>query len=488
MLLAPLGNETFPCLGVEVHNSLRPPRSPEFVNLVTGFGAFLVLLYLCSIPVLYYVREDPRFRKIRPFSLTTFLMSECSVWTFGILYWEAFDGYPCALNLFFHVLGAVTATSFCSVRALVFVIESQYALVVSNETQVIDHIARASESAASVKKDEPDFGHDYVNVLKEVLMLGFGFRDITKMPLKILSQIRRSYLFIVVVISLPPFLAYVIGVLSVPIYHSSCTNCPLTIEFVLIVMCSPTVFLIFIARLVYLGTRVKQDEQQIIKELTLIVTLAAHWIYIGYILELVDPEQSSFNRIFSWQILTSLGGFFSWFVLVFIQVLKTIQYRRNRAVFKRIRPDSISVYNFLDELSLDPDLKKEFDRFAVARYTAESLNFLSEVKAYKQQFERQNEKWRRTKAKSLIDIYIRLNSLQEVNISDSARGAVLGIQVESCDSNKLFSIFDTAFQEVNHMVATGIWSDFKHLQSMLKKSTSKQGAISANSISPSSVL
>jgi hypothetical protein len=499
MLFLPPGNETHPCSGVDAWDASRPTHSPEFLRTLFGYLGFLIVLFLGSIPILYYFRNDPRFRKIRPFSLSASIMVVGAGYAIGCILPDALLGFPCALILFLHVFGSAVATSVTTVRALVFVIESQYAAVIAGaDSQVVGAAAITSLVAANpnlenisvtssvsrtkvdttVESEHGRFRDDFLFALTQVMKLGLGVVDLKSMSVQTLSTIKRRYFPIFFCVSIFPFLVYAISVLCVSAYRSGCTGCTITLEFLLTVLITPTIFLVFITRFIYLGRRSAQDEQQVMQEILLSIALAPHWIYIGYALELADPGLVSFNRLFSWQILTCIGPFLFWAVFVCLQVVKAILYRRERAMQNRVQPESGNARTFQDECAADGDLKREFYRFATSRYTLESINFLEDVKKYKYQFESQNERWRKQKAKQMINTYIRDSSPQQVNISASQREGVLRALD---DDSQLLTIFDKAEHEITHMVTVGVWTDFKNMKVRQKKMGLKQSRFAASS-------
>ena len=367
--------------------------------------------------------------------------------------------FPCALLLFLHVLGSAVATSVTTARAMVFVIESQYSLMATAATAVVGHRDTASTaSTVSVKDEEHSIIEGFGHVVREVLRVGFGFRDISTLSLETLNQIRRAYLLIFLVISIPPFVVFAIGVLSVPAYRGGCTDCGVTVEFLIIVLTSPTIFLVFISRMIMIGRKYRQDEQEVMREIFITLLLAPHWIYIGYILDIVDPNHVSYNRTFSWEILTCIGPFLFWAIVVALQVYLAVHYRIVRGIRTRARKSETKSY--VDEVSADENLKRDFYQFAAARYAIELLKFVDDVRAYKNRFEEQPDKWHRTKAKQIVNTYIRHGSPQEVNISAMQRERITRVDLDK--STVLFNLFDEALSEITLMVNTGLWIDFKN--------------------------
>jgi hypothetical protein len=453
MLFLPAGNETDPCSGLVAYNAARPPYSDPLMSVLIGISIALSVKYVLSIPVLYHLRNDPRFYKIRPFSMSLAIMLTAVAYVCGCLLPEAIPGFPCTLVFVIRVFGSTLATSVTAVRILVFVVESQYSINASQESNIINDNA----SVASSHKQEEKEGIIYV--IKETLALGFGFRDINKMTLDTLSQIRRHYVTIFFVHSIPPFVALFIAIISIPVYRSACVNCPIGLEFFLTLNLSPSITTFFITNLLVMGFKYKNDEQQVMQEMVLTMIFAPWWTFIGYGLEVGDPNQLSYNRIFSWEILVILGPFFFWFILVGLQIYKALVFRRAKAEHRRQRPESTNSSDLLEMLNKDEEFKRDFLAFASTRYTMESMNFLLDISSYKRYYEERSVEWRRAKARKLIEMYIQLNSQQEINISAKVRDAILRVKLDEV-SIKLFELFDPAFHEILDMVRTGIFIDF----------------------------
>lgn len=458
----PENSSASPCLAIDLYEASRPPRSQEYVALLMAVLAVQCAVYILSVPILFVLRNDGRFKKIRPFSLSAALMVVSVMFTIGCLVPKAFDGFPCALFLFLHVFASTMATTVTAARVLVFVIESQFAILVSEESSAIAADSSSGSVSRESKYPEGEFREDVFFAVSEALALGFGFRDLGKMSIHTLSQIRRRYLQIIVTISLPPFIVYFVSLLAIPAYRMGCTDCPVTIEFIMTVLASPTVFVILILRYLYLAHQMTQDEQRVRSELVMTLILSPAWNYIGYGLEIGDPNSIGFNRVFPWLMVTSFGTIFFWITTVLVQIIEAIKFRMERSRQKKsVSPDSPK--SFVEELSLDPGLKKEFTTYASYRYTQENLNFLLDVRTFKSQFENGAEKWRAATVTKMIEVYIRSNAPQQINIGEKLREQITRAKIDGSNGN-LVTLFDAAYQDILTMLTNGVWADFKQVR------------------------
>ena len=71
----PYGNASEPlCTGIEQFNNLRPTPDTGYLNTNIALFAISTSIFALTIPLAWMVRRQPRFDKIRPFSLTALLM------------------------------------------------------------------------------------------------------------------------------------------------------------------------------------------------------------------------------------------------------------------------------------------------------------------------------------------------------------------------------------------------------------------------------
>jgi hypothetical protein len=486
LLLLPTLNDSSPCLETDLHDALRPARSSAFEAQLIGVLVSLCCLFTLGLPGLYIYRDDPRFRKIRPFPLQVALYCVSLSYVSACLLPHLIDGFPCALWLFLHVFGATTAVSVTAVRALIFVIESQFAIAVSKEGLVVHSDSQSMISSKSHDTEDGEIPDHFLYCFREVLALGYGFRDLQSMKLETLAYIRKRYLGIFVAISIPPFVVFIIGVLSVGVYRRGCTDCPMTFDFILIVELTPSLFIFFIVRLVRLGLSMHNDEQEVMRELLLTLLLSPAWIYLGYFLDLFDPGQIQFNRLFSFEILTCIGPLVYWIMSVAVQVWKAYEYRRQRSVgdgtsIMSSRKTASVSRSFLEDIEQNSGLRTEFIRFAGARYAQELVNFLLDVRAYKRQFEANGERWRKTTARRLVNTYIRLDAPQQVNIGEALRDPIVRTDLDS-NPTKVDTLFDDAFNDVFNLVTRGLWSEFNFLRAQKETAQKTNAAVADTQI------
>jgi hypothetical protein len=478
MLFLPASNDTAnPCRGIEELQAKRPPLPNALFVAVLALNVIGTFLFLASIPVLYIYRKDARFVRIRPFPLSAMFMICAVPYLQASMLPAHVTGFPCALMLFLHILGYAVATSITCVRALVFVVETQYVVQVAKEGSIIRDMASSSASVSTTEAG--DMQLTFPHLLYQVLMVGYCFKNIETVSLQVLSNLRNRYVAIFLLFFIPPFLIFVIGVLSVPAYRGGCSDCSITLEFYLTALAFPTMCVPFILRYIYIGLTYRQDPQEVLKELLLLILTAPMWSFVGYSLDVADPGNVALERRFYYQIVTCMCVFVFWVQVVLVQVIEA--YQQRRAVEERsdsIQP-AVERRTFLEECAADAALKREFYAYLGRRYAIELLKFVDDVGSYKQQFESHNDVWRRKKAQELINTYIKNGSPQEVNISYIQREAVLRANMEV--SQHIFNLFDEAAAEVTQRMLGALWVDFKNSRRAVQKQLTEQQVAVANS-------
>ena len=66
----PEGNASDICAGLTTFNENRPPTPGYYPKIGISLITFFAFVNLGSIPIAYYYRREPRFRKIRPWYFT----------------------------------------------------------------------------------------------------------------------------------------------------------------------------------------------------------------------------------------------------------------------------------------------------------------------------------------------------------------------------------------------------------------------------------
>jgi len=149
------------CQGVVHHNTLRGGSTTPAPIRDLAFALFgiILLLNLGSLPVAYRLRNEPRFRTVRPFFATAYLMkslltASSSPPTRTLP--QVFPGIPCAYVLFCYVCCVGGAGSVLFTRALIVTVESQYATLALGSSPVVSRDSKLGLQLSSNSRDIED--------------------------------------------------------------------------------------------------------------------------------------------------------------------------------------------------------------------------------------------------------------------------------------------------------------------------------------------
>jgi hypothetical protein len=121
----------------------------------------------------------------------------------------------------------------------------------------------------------------------------------------------------------------------------------------------------------------------------------------------------------------------------------------------------------LMEYLTDSVKREEFEQFMKERYALENVRFLEDIIAWRTYFNEKNEQWRKSKAKLLIQTYIKERSLMEINISSQSKSDILR---HFSESNKPipYNLFEDAFNDIFQQTL------FQHFYYFVGKQNTKQ--------------
>jgi hypothetical protein len=107
-----------------------------------------------------------------------------------------------------------------------------------------------------------------------------------------------------------------------------------------------------------------------------------------------------------------------------------------------------------------PTVRKRFERFATEHFILESLYFIEDVTVWKDTFHTETKDIRFKAAISLVEIYCKVGSMMQINVSEAQRERVEK-QIHSSTPDTLSAnVFDECYGEVCKMVMDGSWQDF----------------------------
>lgn len=481
-MLIPTSNSSNPCDAIDALSASRPWGSDSYHTFQFACMGIMAFLTLGSIPLLYWLKDEPRFYKIRPFGLSVVYNIALCQYTIATLLPEAQVGdYPCELELFFHTLGPTILCSMLFGRAFMLVVETQYQKKLGEEGAKINANGTVtSEDSESVTtgKHRLGFRHALVSMIK----LSNGFMNIDDLSLEQLTNIQRNYIKLFAANAMPPFVVLAVGIAALPIYRSGCVNCYIFVEFVIVVMLTPFFTLAMVVRCMLMAWKLKTDEQGVLSELKMIMFYGIPFSFVAYFVMFIpDPNNHYFNREFNPQFFSAfLLNIVGWIAMSFTQIVSALSFRRERARMLKKKTNSfeMSTHDFTTAFLNDPQLKSDFYKFAAARYCNESLNFIEDIKHYRIECESgQSDKWKVFKARKLINTYIREGSNQEVNISSSLRAKVLARRLETLTSEELNTLFNASSDAILDMLYNGTWTDFQNARSKKARHDAKKGVV-----------
>jgi hypothetical protein len=282
------------------------------------------------------------------------------------------------------------------------------------------------------------------------IQLGTRRKSIEAFTLAELSLARRHYFGLFVMLMMYPSPVIACSVFYFPAFRSLCVNCPLTVEFILVVMASASLFFGIVLGVTYTLWKMKPNDPQLVrKELTYILVYGTVWVYLGYGMELGDPSALQYRRIFNWRLILSVGPFVYCAISVLFPLWLVRQYQAMR-ITSQLRASRQENWK----------TSPEFLVFIASRYCSENVNFILDVDAFMLASQTKSHAWKIRKTKQVIRTYIADGADQQVNISSKQRLDITSKDMDAIDEEELESVFHVAYKEIEGLITGGLYIDF----------------------------
>lgn len=466
----PRGNATDACSGIAAFQASRPPVSDalRYLNLATYL--FHLSLYSATLIVLWFWRDKPRFRKVRPFSLTFLCLLGFAVYNTASFMSPVYP-LPCALVAFCYFMSLSWFGCLGIVRGLAITVETLYMKLAEKEKVVAGNKQGDDGGASSVTSGSIST-LSYAAKIWFLLKLANGLVKVSDLNLSELVFTKNSYITLFILSCIPAFLVCCVLMAVIPPYQS-CSDCEVFLEIPITFSVMFMFYSIVATRPVIVALQTAGwDEKGVIKELMFVPVVVVPMVYCVWILMIVDPSEIGFNRQFNWSWLFGISTFLYWVALFGYQIY--VQWTDDRADRQLARVMEIKSFT-----QADPSTKEEFYTFASKQYVTESLQFMEDVAAYKQFFYDKAETWRMSKFKSLVETYVQPGSRLEINVSYGARNKIIAVYdrlfpparsqrssaavvttVTRGAIDELFDVFGDSLKEVEEMINHGVWLEF----------------------------
>ena len=283
-----------------------------------------------------------------------------------------------------------------------------------------------------------------------------------------LVRTKNMWAAICLVVSLPLLVPLVAILAAVEPYHH-CVGCVYFLEPLLTFIITLSVYVLFATRMLYVAWKLKfPDERRIFRELMWICYGVATPNLVTWILFCVDPGNFEFNRVFMWEWISAFFLLPFWWASVGEQMLSVYRYDHRYFFSRSVQHTELetqtngSLVQMLESDLTSESLKKDFEQFLVRQYAVENLHFVDDVMTFKRFFFEKNDGWRKQKAKLLLETYVQVGSVMEVNISSSQRDEIRKKISSANDSTKnLESVFDVASTDIMRNVLHDFWLQFQ---------------------------
>jgi len=421
---------------------LAEPPPPAYYPVLLGTALFTVfcLLTLFTIVSWWLLRDEPRLSRGRSFAVCVFTSIGLLFTTVSdALRWALWDparnasALPCwlvALSLLSGV--GVIAVAAClrfyqlyswtlynslvknTARRDVSDTESPYASMSSSADAPVTLMSRFAGLRAVLRQSSPRAiatDERQGEEMKKIQTVGLSLSD-------------WSLFVLGTVFFLPNVIIVVAFFASEPAYQS-CTGCiffaPLLIA-ALVQTALPSGFILYMVVLTY---KAPPDLYGIKTELFVWFNIVPG-VYMALLLvDLIDPNSLQRTNQVSFDSLTHVATFLQYILWHVWPVVMAFRDRRQRSslVSHEGSKRGVSMGDLLSGLTDALD-DAEFESLCEKLYVSELLRFAQETKSFFQLFFNRSEAWRKAKAQSIVDRFIREQSPMQINISHALRSEV----------------------------------------------------------------
>ncbi|KAH9249885.1 hypothetical protein BASA81_012376 [Batrachochytrium salamandrivorans] len=476
MNFTPPGNASGLCTGLEQRRLDRPDMIHSyFTGNLVAFILYAIWLAGMLLGVVMF-QNHPRFSKIRPLGLSLSAMLAALLYVSSVTIALALE-WPCIYFIIVFTFGVSLAAITITMRALVICLEAQYAklaTVNTNRVQLadaesdIDSHGKQSGGGA-IKSLTSSFGlhstlgqlANQIVALKLLMGLVFNVKQLRDLSLQEVSIAKSHYALFQVAFMFPGLIVILCLVFAVPQTYlclHECREIFLEVEIgYVIVLVYLAVFCLRVLTVMY--RMVGWDDQGLLMEMVVTVPVVGLFILLAAVLSMVDPGDLLYSREFNWQALGLVAGMtYSWTTFGY-QILIAI--REDRSIrLDDLKQQHVAVIKFMVPiLEQHPDVRNEFEKFAVKNFVVESVQFLEDVAQFKRLFYEKPDNWRSNKVHLLVRNYIVVGTALEINISALARDEIIR-RAQGKISTESFNIFDQAYEQVKDMLQNGAWRQF----------------------------
>jgi hypothetical protein len=295
-------------------------------------------------------------------------------------------------------------------------------------------------------------------ILAQVQFLGRPLTDLSMEE----TYVGKTFFELYFVLLNVPCIVVVLGVLFAvpPLMCTSCQEVFMEMEIGFLVLSGIQSFVAL--RSVYIAYMENggYDTRGVIKETLLCSICVGSMVGLTSILTMIDPNDLSNSRVFSWPSIVFLTGVVLWGITSYQFYIQWTDDRANKTKARRtsIARRTTEVHKMIPTLEADAALRARFEEFVERRYMAESWLFLENVKAFKSMYYDKPDNWKQTKITLLVRNYIQDGSRLELNISDAMKNRVLD-NCKTLNASSL-TLFDEAFEEIVHILEQNVWPAF----------------------------
>jgi Regulator of G protein signaling domain len=289
----------------------------------------------------------------------------------------------------------------------------------------------------------------------------------------------RAVFYLFVILFAPGFISLIPVFFSAELYRKQdengqgCKNCDIFLELWIIITLLGSWYSLILLRCV-MRMNGKPDPFQNMQEIKQTMVFCGGIHVIFWILQLADPGDIAYYRVFQWSWLHQSAMMIALFLLGILPLVR-IRKQMVHVMHSRIANGSLSLRgSHLSSTSLDnvfsnPEVAEKFERFAETRFASESFRFLVDVASWKGIYSEKAPELVRKKARLLYYRYVFPGSLLEINIDDKAkadaRNQILDDKGAMRESIPI-TAFDEALREIKAMLETGLWREFVYTQQL----------------------
>ena len=180
----------------------------------------------------------------------------------------------------------------------------------------------------------------------------------------------------------------------------------------------------------------------------------ALFIYLGWIFVAVNLLS---GREMPWEYMVLLSYYLIWFIWTPLQLFLALRDRRIRKT-ARVNDTPSDMEHIL---LTDEAMYLAFVEYTEQFDSVEIVKFIKAVLLWKEYYVAKGEKFRKTRARDIVHLFLTPGSALEVNVSDRARS----IAVQKIESSNIdVSLFDECLREVKSMISHTLWLDFLRQQ------------------------